>query len=397
MRRFSVLLITLSWWSSMPSVVHAAVPGDPLQALVQFLASASDDAVVMDMLRGMKAGLVGRRQVAMPEGWSQLESRWTQNTNAELRLLVQSLGLTFGSESALNSLRSLLRNSTASIVERRGALDGLVSVKDLQLPMLIRGLFNDPAIRASAIRALAGFEDPTTPGALLEIYPKLALNEKREALNVLASRITFAKPLVEAIRSRGVPASDLTADLVRQLRSLKDPGVASDMEKLWGVTREASQDQKKEIDRYRKIYALGGSTPGDASRGRKVFARICQQCHTLFDTGGKVGPDLSGSNRGDLEYILSNIVDPNAVIPNDYRSSTIETKDDRVLTGIVRQQDEKTVTVTTATETLVLPRSEVKSVQLSELSMMPEGLMTALSDVEVRDLIYYLGRPGQVP
>ena len=397
MRRFSVLLITLSWWSSMPSVVHAAVPGDPLQALVQFLASASDHAVVMDTLRGMKAGLVGRRQVAMPEGWSQLESRWTQNTNAELRLLVQSLGLTFGSESALNSLRSLLRNSTASIVERRGALDGLVSVKDLQLPMLIRGLFNDPAIRASAIRALAGFEDPTTPGALLEIYPKLALNEKREALNVLASRITFAKPLVEAIRSRGVPASDLTADLVRQLRSLKDPGVASDMEKLWGVTREASQDQKKEIDRYRKIYALGGSTPGDASRGRKVFARICQQCHTLFDTGGKVGPDLSGSNRGDLEYILSNIVDPNAVIPNDYRSSTIETKDDRVLTGIVRQQDEKTVTVTTATETLVLPRSEVKSVQLSELSMMPEGLMTALSDVEVRDLIYYLGRPGQVP
>ena len=128
-----------------------------------------------------------------------------------------------------------------------------------------------------------------------------------------------------------------------------------------------------------------------------MFARICQQCHTLFDAGGKVGPDLTGSNRADLDYLLQNIIDPNAVIPNEYRASTIEMKDGRSITCIVKQQDDKSVTVITQNETLVLPRNEIESVRQSELSMMPEGLLAPLQDQEVRDLLYYLSRPGQVP
>ena len=128
-----------------------------------------------------------------------------------------------------------------------------------------------------------------------------------------------------------------------------------------------------------------------------MFTKTCAQCHTLFDAGGKVGPNLTGSNRGDLDYILQNIVDPNAVIPNEYRSWNVETKDDRSLTGIVTKQDEKSVTVVTANEVLVLPRNEIKTLQQSELSMMPEGLLQSLTDQEIRDLLYYLSRPGQVP
>ena len=55
------------------------------------------------------------------------------------------------------------------------------------------------------------------------------------------------------------------------------------------------------------------------------------------------------------------------------------------------------VTVLTANETLVIPRNEIKSLQGSDISMMPEGLLANLGDQEVRDLIYYLSRPAQVP
>jgi putative heme-binding domain-containing protein len=136
---------------------------------------------------------------------------------------------------------------------------------------------------------------------------------------------------------------------------------------------------------------------GDASRGRAVFTRICQQCHTLFGEGGKVGPDITGSNRGDLDYILQNALDPNAVIPNDYRSSTLETKDDRVITGIVTREDDNAVTIVTASETLLIPRNEVQSLRQGEISMMPAGLLQALNDGEVRDLVAYLKSPAQVP
>ena len=50
----------------------------------------------------------------------------------------------------------------------------------------------------------------------------------------------------------------------------------------------------------------------------------------------------------------------------------------------------------TATETLVIPKGDVESVHVSEISMMPEGLLGGLSDEEVRDLIGYLMAPAQV-
>ena len=72
-------------------------------------------------------------------------------------------------------------------------------------------------------------------------------------------------------------------------------------------------------------------------------------------------------------------------------------KDGRSITCIVQRQDEKSVTAVTQNEMLVLPRNEIQSLQQSELSMMPEGLLAPLQDQEVRDLLYYLSRPGQVP
>ena len=128
-----------------------------------------------------------------------------------------------------------------------------------------------------------------------------------------------------------------------------------------------------------------------------VFNKVCAQCHTLFDFGGKVGPDITGANRSDINYILENILDPNAVIPNEYRASEIETKDGRSLTGIVKRQDDKSLVLQTANELVTLPRNEIANRRDSQLSMMPEGLLATLKDQEVRDLIYYLTRLGQVP
>jgi putative heme-binding domain-containing protein len=120
-------------------------------------------------------------------------------------------------------------------------------------------------------------------------------------------------------------------------------------------------------------------------------------CHTLFGEGGKIGPDLTGSNRADLDYLLHNILDPNAEIPNAYRTATAELKDGRVLAGIANQQDPKVVTIVTPNETLTLPRSEIKALTMAEVSMMPEGLLTPWSERDVRDLIAYLRGPAQVP
>jgi len=314
-----------------------------------------------------------------------------------VRTLAQTLSLTFGSQKAMAALRQTLGDGAAPGTARRAALDALVNVKDAGLPELLRGLLGDAAVRGPALRALAGYNDPQTPEAIIASYGNFDAAQRRDALNTLVSRPAFAKPLLAAIGDGKVSSKDLTADIIRQLRGLKDDGVQQLLTKVYGAVRETTADKKAEMEKYRKIYAAGYSQPGDGGRGRVLYNKVCAQCHTLFDIGGKVGPDITGANRADLNYLLETIIDPNAVIPNEYRSSEIETKDGRSLSGIVKVMGDKTVLFQTANELLTIAREDIASQRQTELSMMPEGLLAPLSDQEVRDLIYYLTRPGQMP
>jgi putative heme-binding domain-containing protein len=381
------------------TVRRVAAIGTPaaFASITESLMRVSDDAHRLDVLGGLSEALRGQRKAAMPQGWDAVEAKLDSSVNADIRARVQSLSLLFGSQNALASLRKTLMDGSADAGARRTALDSLLAAHDPTLAPMLQQLLDNRDLQGQALRGLAAYDDTKTPQLILATYPKLAPAQKRDALNTLVSRVNFARPLLAALADGNVSSKDLTADLVRQLRRFKDKDIADNILKVWGVSRDSSAEMKTQIEKIKHIYRAGGSQPGDASRGRAVFAKTCQQCHTLFGTGGHVGPDLTGSQRADLDYIVLNVVDPNAVIPNDYRASNLEMKDGRSITGIVTKQDDKTLTVVTANETLTLPRNEVQSQQISPMSMMPEGLLQQLTDQEVRDLLYYLGRPGQVP
>ncbi len=377
----------------------AAVPtraeDDALPALTQLLGQTDDAQFQLDLLKGMSDGLKGRRGVKMPAGWEEVSAKLAKSSNPQVRELAQSLSLTFGSSTALASLQKTLMDAQSPVPARQSALASLLAKKDPALAASLRQLLNDPALRGPALRGLATYDDPQTPAAVLAVYNSFAPAERKDALNTLVSRVAYARQLLTALDENKVSRRDLTADIVSQLRQLKDAALLEQVGKLWGAVRESDADKLKEIAKYKAMIQTGPA--GDASRGRGVFARVCQQCHTLFDTGGKVGPDITGSNRGDLDYVLQNVLDPNAVIPNDYRTSTLDTKDDRVITGIVTRQDQNAVTIVTANDSLVIPRGEIQSLTQGEISMMPEGLLQALTEPEVRDLIAYLKSPAQVP
>lgn len=397
-RRCAKTFVTLAVvvFLGLPVASRAAEDSnDGLAALVELLGSNDDPQFQLDVLKGMSDGLKGRREVKMPAGWTKVAEKLAKSPDEHVRQLAQSLSVTFGSASALAALRDTLLNANAGPAARSNALVSLLQAKDAKLPAALQSLLKDPLMRAGALRGLAAYDDPKTPAAILDIYPTLSPLEKKDALNTLVSRDGYARPLLAAVAEKKIPSKDLTADILRQLRNLKDPQINAQVAQSFGVARETEGDKLKEVARFKKLIAEKGY--GDARRGRAVFSRICQQCHTLFGEGGKIAPDITGSNRPDLDYILQNVIDPNAVIPNDYRTSNIETKDDRSITGIVTKQDDNAITVMTANETLVLPRNELKSVTQTELSMMPEGLLQAMTETEVRDLLAYLRSPAQVP
>jgi len=383
----SVLLATSSFAQSS---------GDTLSPLVQVLAQSDDAQLQLDILKGISDGLKGQSRVSMPKGWDAAAKKLAQSPNAKVQELARNLSLIFGSSTALADLRDQLKNSSAKPADRVNALQALVAAKDAGLEKLLPDLLNDVAVRGAAIKASGAFAEPAIARILVQIYPGLTAAEKRDALIALASRVTHARTMLSAVEQNRIDRKDLSADIVRQLRDLNQADISQLVEKVWGSVRATPAEKLAQIAKYKKFVQAPGRRD-DPMHGRAIYARTCQQCHTLFGEGGKIGPDITGSNRADLDYILHNILDPNAEIPLDYKTSTVEMKDDRVITGIIKQQTEQVITIASANETLSLPRKDVASIRASELSMMPEGLVEQLSENDMRDLIAYLKSPAQVP
>ncbi len=393
MKRFFLLLLA----ASLPLASLRAQSDDALPILVQVLQSTDDAQVQLDILKGLADGLKGRRGVKAPAGWDTLATKLATSSNAQVKELVQQLSLVFGSASALADMRKQLLDVKAPTAQRLAALDALVAARDATLVEPLRQLLKEPALRGAALRGLAAYDDPKTAAAILELLPTLDPAGKRDAFGTLSSRVSFARALVGALAAGKFAAKDLPADLVRQLRNYQQADLNAALDKHWGAARESTADKKAEMERYKVLLAKPGTLKDDLAKGRAVFAKTCGQCHMLYGIGGKVGPDITGSNRSDLDYLLHNILDPNAEIPNDYRTWNLDTKDDRSVSGILARQDATAVTIVTPNETLTIARTDIARLKQSELSMMPEGLLQVLPEDEVRSLIAYLRGKEQAP
>lgn len=367
---------------------------DPLSALVEVLKASDDDGFRLDILKGIRDGLKGRTTVAMPKGWSEVAVKLATSASPEVRSLAQMISITFGDPVALKALRGVLSDEKASPEARNAALESLLGAKDKELPAILQKLLGDPPLRGSALRALGSYEDASTPGHILAVYGSLTLTEKRDAINTLGARKAYAKQLFAALKSGALPKADLTAATIRQLSDYNDAEISQWIEKEWGSIRPTPEARLKEIAAWKTFFLK--NPKGDPQKGRVAFAKTCMQCHTLFDAGGKVGPELTGANRQELDYLLVNILDPSAVVGKDYQATTIRTKSERIITGIVKAEDQNAVTLQTENDILIIPKGDIDARKLSEISMMPEGLLSNLTKDEARHLLAYLQSQTQV-
>jgi quinoprotein glucose dehydrogenase len=143
----------------------------------------------------------------------------------------------------------------------------------------------------------------------------------------------------------------------------------------------------------RNLEALSG---GDAERGREIVlnnaAVYCTRCHKLDGQGGDVGPALNGiAAMKDRLYLLESIVNPNAKIAMGYQSVIIDTLDGKQVSGIVKTQTAKEITLITAENKLItIPADDVDGKPKPDKSAMPEDLYKKISKRELRDVVEFL-------
>ncbi|MFO0892056.1 MAG: c-type cytochrome [Isosphaeraceae bacterium] len=373
-----------------------ADPGTGLAALLEVVVPA-DDPVRRDVLAGILQGLQGRKEVARPGNWAGAFTTLLGTRDPEVHEQALLLGLALGEARAIETLRSNVVNQGVTAAARSRALAALVERRIAGLSHELAHLLDDPALRGQAIRSLAAYNDPGTPQALLSRYATLSEPERDDAIATLSERPAWALALLDAVASRQVPRRDLGPTTARQLLALKNEKVAARLESAWGSVRPTSEQKVALIAKYKDLLASDQHPAADPSRGRAVFNRTCLQCHRLFDAGGDVGPDLTGSDRANPDYILENVLDPSAAVAREYTVTNVATADGRLVSGIIREQNDRALTLQTPNEKVVLSREDIDEVRPSGVSMMPEGQLERLEPREIRDLFSYLAASGQVP
>ncbi len=303
-----------------------------------------------------------------------------------------TLGLRQGKPEAVAETLHLLGDEHGDHAKQLQLLQVLGEVKQPAcLPVVLRLACQSPdnALRSAALTALAIYPDPSIASEVLKAYANMSDDVLAAAQTVLVSRRGWADRFLEAIEAQAIDPHTVPPEIAERFVLLGDAHLTSRATKLFGSVKPSTTAERHA--QIRKLMTVINAGPGVPKPGKQIFDQECARCHTLFGKGGKVGPDLTTYQRDDLETMLLSIVNPSGEIREGYPTYTIAMTDGRVISGVLVEQDKNAIVVRGSDgKEITLARSLVDAMRTSPTSMMPEGLITKLSDQQVRDLFAYL-------
>ena len=366
---------------------------EALALLVKTLDVTDDPEIQSSLMQGMLSGLEGRRNVPRPKGWTELSKRLDASDEPFVRELTLRLSQIFGDRAAMEKALAILRDKSVDSRERRIALRSLLTQKNEEASALLESLLDEPDLRLDAIRGYAMVENPVAPSLLLGKYSQLAPEHQRAVIETLATRKRYALALMVAVERKKISREEIPVHVARSLYDI----LGARFVNVCGPVKSIGADREKQMTKYKKLLTPAALAKADAARGRVVYEKTCAACHLLYGDGGKVGPDLTGSNRANLDYILLNSVDPSYDVPDGYKMVRVVTFDGRLINGVVDEEDGTRLVLKTAEEPrVVIAKADIEDRKISEKSIMPDGQLEQLKPQEVIDLIKYLRTTEQV-
>ncbi len=366
---------------------------ESFQLVVTAVGSTTDTSVQAALLKGMLLGLEGRRSVRAPEGWSTLSNTLACSTSASVRQHALALSQIFGDTVAVASALECVQDSSVAAAQRCSTLSLLLGQQNQEASQLLKVLIDEPALTLSAIRGYAVVRNDEAPAVLISRYSKLNAQQQRAVVETLASRKAYAEALLEALKMNQIQPSAVPVQVARSLKNL----LGKKFTDVYGALPVVGAEREHLIKKYKKLCKPSAVAAADASRGRAVFQKTCAACHVLYGEGGKVGPELTGANRANLDYILLNSVYPSLDVPHAYRTVSVLTVDGRVVNGVLAEEDGTKIVLRTPEQPrVVIAKEDIDFRKISPQSMMPDGQLDAMKPQEVIDLVKYLRTTEQV-
>lgn len=368
------------------------------------------------LLTGLQEGLRGEDIAALPANLLQALKPYEK----EFGEGPLALSLRQGKKEAVEKALVVIADVKASLGERLSYIRIMGEINEPQsVPVLLKIVGNNAssgALKQAALQSLQRYDDLEIGVRVAKAYPGSIRADKdvrAAALALFASRADWARQLIDGIdlnkqvalkkeeaesinvsRTNLINKEDVPEEIVRRLKLLGDPAIDKDVKRLWPEVRLASSAEKSQ--RLAKISNVLKSGTGDPSAGRLIFSARCGSCHRLFDSGGNIGPELTGYDRRNVNDLLLNTVDPNADIREGYVNYHITTTDGRTLAGTITARSSEAITLQPlGGEEIMLATNQIKDMQAQSNSMMPERLLDGLTDQQIRDIFAYLTKDNE--
>lgn len=379
--------LELSHISRIPMVTQyiarRAVDGDEIEKLLAQIEKGGSNTELL--LLGMMSGMEGRTDINTPQNWKTVSEK-LQKSNSKIKTLAQEISGLFGDKEATQRAFATLNNKNAPLPERKKALKMLTAQQTKELPEALIQLIQEPALRKEVIQSMAAFDNEALGRLLIEKYPEFNTEEKLEAVQTLSSRSRYGNMLAQEIKENRIPKSDVPPNVARQLLRV----VGSGFIEIWGPIETVAKDEVA-YEKYRAMLSPSSISGANLKAGKVIFQKSCGSCHKMFGEGGDMGPDLTGSNRTDVDYILLNVLEPSAEIQDDYKMVVINTLDGRTYSGNIISENQRQITLrVVGQEPVLINKSSIQSKDITDVSMMPPGLFENLSENEIVDLMAYL-------
>lgn len=341
-----------------------ASPGKDLSKVALLALRFSDLDLGRRILAGLQSGL--RAQGKTLEDLVKDTPEWNVTWNREVERVV---------------------NPAESYAVRQDALEIVLARKPYDLKFLENLALRDPdpQMRILVLRQIADLPWIQAGPILLKEWKVQPPAVRRERIELLGRTPDRILGLLEQIQQSEISSREIDPVRSRQWIGHPDAKVREKAKALLSGNIPAARD--KVLAEYRS----SAEKDGDAIKGKLVFAKNCATCHKVADVGLDVGPDISDTRTKTKAALLSDILNPNQAIDNNYVGYIVHLKNGKTSTGMIRASNSSSITIVRAeNQTEVIPQDQIEELQSTGQSLMPEGLEKNVPVEDMADLLRFL-------
>jgi putative heme-binding domain-containing protein len=361
-----------------------------LLVCAQLLSAAPTEDHRMLLLAAFEEAFKGRALPPLPD---ELVAALAKSERPSLLLRVRR-----GDAEAIQQSLALIADPKNKREERLSHIRAFGEVHQADaVPVLLALAKSDGDIdpRKAALGSLTRYDNASIGTDIAAVYAELPAALRPAAQSLLSSRALWSLAFLKLVDAGVVKPASVSADAIARLRRHTDKPVVELTRKLFPTSAAPLRpDTRAAMDKLQQVLKAGSGNP---YAGEPLFTERCASCHQLFHKGGRIGPELTPYQRDDLGTLLPSILDPSAEIREGFVNYLVETKDGRALSGFIADQDANVVVVRGFDgEDVSLDRADIREMNPSRASLMPEGLLDGLSDQQLRDFFAYLRIPQPI-